>query len=283
VPERAVRVRLDRPLGSVIHWPGMRSEYAWLPPRHGASTTEPQQVGVSFSRHRSAVYEAAGRAERSDIAAGAVFVSGDDGIRWGAMAEPIEALEIYPDPELMARVAPGAGIVPALGVRDTVVFGVASVLKRVHVAGGALTDVEASTLAHRLVAHVAGAYRDGGPVPDRPPVGGLDRRAVERVAEHVDARLGETITLDRLAAVAAFSPFHFARAFKATTGMAPHRFVTARRLEAAKTGLLTTDASVVAIAHAVGFSNVSHFRRVFRRELGLAPGELRADRKIRPA
>jgi AraC family transcriptional regulator len=54
-------------------------------------------------------------------------------------------------------------------------------------------------------------------------------------------------------------------------------------LEAAKTALLTTDASVVAIAHAVGFSNVSHFRRVFRRELGLAPGELRRDRKIRPA
>jgi AraC family transcriptional regulator len=119
------------------------------------------------------------------------------------------------------------------------------------------------------------AYREGGAVGTRPPVGGLDRRVVNRVAEYVDAQLAGPITLDGMAAVAALSPFHFARAFKATTGMAPHRFVTARRLEAAKTALLTTDTSVVRIAHAVGFSNVSHFRRVFRRELGVLPGELR--------
>jgi AraC family transcriptional regulator len=87
--------------------------------------------------------------------------------------------------------------------------------------------------------------------------------------------MGARITLDAMAAVAALSPFHFARAFTTTTGMAPHRFVTARRLEAAKSALLTTDASVVQVAHAVGFSNVSHFRRVFRRELGVLPGELR--------
>jgi AraC family transcriptional regulator len=107
------------------------------------------------------------------------------------------------------------------------------------------------------------------------PVGVLDRRTVDRVTEFVDADLSATITLDRMAGVAALSPFHFARTFKATTGLAPHRFVTARRLEAAKAALLTSDASVVRVAHAVGFSNVSHFRRVFRREFGVAPGELR--------
>ena len=78
-----------------------------------------------------------------------------------------------------------------------------------------------------------------------------------------------------MADVAALSPFHFARAFKATTGLAPHRFVTTRRLEAAKAAILTSDASVVRVAHQVGFSNVSHFRRVFRRELGVTPGQLR--------
>jgi AraC family transcriptional regulator len=103
----------------------------------------------------------------------------------------------------------------------------------------------------------------------------LDRRTVDRVTEFVDADLAAMITLDKMADVAALSPFHFARAFKATTGLAPHRFVTARRLETAKTALLTSDTSVVRVAHSVGFSNVSHFRRVFRREFGVAPGELR--------
>jgi AraC family transcriptional regulator len=272
-----------RRVSSVIHWPGMRSEYAWLPAPHGPTTTKPHQVGVSFSGHHDLVYESAGRALRSDVAAGAVFVTGDDGIRWDALPEPAEALEIYTDPELAAGLASGSRPVAALGVRDAVVFGVASVVKRAHVAGAMLTDIEASTLAHRLVGHVAATYREGGPITGRPPVGGLDRRALERVSDYIDARLGETIALDRLAAVAALSPFHFARAFKTTTGMAPHRFVTVRRLEAAKTALLRTDASVVSIAHTVGFSNVSHFRRLFRREFAVAPGEVRQHRGKRPA
>jgi AraC family transcriptional regulator len=71
------------------------------------------------------------------------------------------------------------------------------------------------------------------------------------------------------------SPFHFARAFKASTGLAPHQFVTARRMERAKTLLLESRASVVEVAHAVGLSNVSHFRRMFRAHLGMLPGELR--------
>jgi AraC family transcriptional regulator len=259
-----------RTVQTVLRWPGMTSEYAWLPPHAELTVTRPHQVGVSFSRHRAQEYESGGRAVRADIAAGAVFVTGAEAITWGGVAGTTEALEIYPDPELAGR----GEVEPALGVRDAVVFGIAVLLKQAHL-HGALTDIEASTLAHRLVAHLARSYA-GAPRADRPPAGGLDRRTVERVAEYVDADLSATIALDRMAAVAALSPFHFARAFKATTGLAPHRFVTARRLEAAKSALLTSDASVVRVAHEVGFSNVSHFRRLFRREFGVGPGELRA-------
>lgn len=268
-------MRPGSPVQSVIHWPGMRSEYAWLPPHREPTVTRPHQVGVSFSAHTGQEFESAGRAMRTDIPAGAVFVTGEDGITWGGVAGTTEALEIYPDPDLLRRVAADLPRVEnALGVRDGVVFGMATLVKRAHVAGWGLTDIEASTLAHRLVAHVAGCYGDGDRVAAR-PVGVLDRRTVDRVTDYVDADLAAAITLDRMAGVAALSPFHFARAFKATTGLAPHRFVTARRLESAKAALLTSDASVVRVAHAVGFSNVSHFRRVFRREFGVAPGELR--------
>jgi AraC family transcriptional regulator len=261
----------------IIDWPGMRSEYSWLPPHREPTVTRPHQVGVSFSPHSGQEYESAGRAVRADIPAGAVFVTGEDGITWGGVDGTTEALEIYPDPALVRRVAPDApGVENALGVRDAVVFGMATLVRRAHVVGAGLTDIEASTVAHRLVAHVVRAYGDGAAREARPPVGVLDRRTVDRVIEFVDADLTATITLDRMAGVAALSPFHFARAFKATTGLAPHRFVTARRLEAAKAALLTSDASVVRVAHQVGFSNVSHFRRVFRREFGVAPGELRS-------
>jgi AraC family transcriptional regulator len=253
----------------------MRSEYCWLPPHDEPTVTRPHQVGISFSRHRAQEWESDGRAVRADIPTGAAFVTGEQGITWGGVSAPTEALEIYPDPGLVRRTAGGrAPVENALCVRDGVLFGIAALVKRAHVTGETLTDIEASTLAHRLVAHVVRAYGDGA-ARLAPAAGVLDRRAVDRVTEYVDADLTATITLDAMARVAALSPFHFARAFKATTGLAPHRFVTVRRLETAKAALLTTDASVVRVAHAVGFSNVSHFRRLFRREFGVGPGELR--------
>ena len=82
--------------------------------------------------------------------------------------------------------------------------------------------------------------------------------------------------LDGLAGAVSLSPYHFARSFRATTGMTPHAFVTEHRLMVARDRLLRGDASVTGIALSVGFSNISHFRRLFRRRYGVAPAGLRA-------
>jgi AraC-like DNA-binding protein len=71
------------------------------------------------------------------------------------------------------------------------------------------------------------------------------------------------------------SMFHFARLFKASTGLSPHRFIVARRLDRAK-ALLTTDvAPVAAIGRTVGFRTPSHFTTVFRRSTGMTPSVYR--------
>jgi AraC family transcriptional regulator len=111
----------------------------------------------------------------------------------------------------------------------------------------------------------------------RPP-GLLSRRVVDRIADLIDADLSDTLTLRRLANAANaanLSTYHFARAFKASTGLAPHQFVTMCRMERARSMLTTTRASVPEVAYAVGFTNVSHFRRVFHRHTGFAAGDLR--------
>ncbi|MEJ3657416.1 AraC family transcriptional regulator [Actinomycetes bacterium KLBMP 9759] len=257
---------------STIHWPGMRSEYASLPPSDGTTVTKANQLGVSFSHHTDPVRTVGGRSSKADVAAGAVFVTGGDAITWSEVGEWTEAMEIYLDPPLLPT---EAEVVTALDVRDGVVLGAAHVLRRAHLTGGGLTDMAASTLAHRLGRHLDDVYAPGGRKRAARPLGAMERRSVDRVTQFVDAHLQETLTLDRLADVAALSPFHFARAFRASTGISPHRFVTARRIEAARARLIGSRDSVVDIAHAVGFSNVSHFRRVFRRELGTLPGELR--------
>jgi AraC family transcriptional regulator len=264
----------SRPTG-VLHWPGMRSEYSWIPAGECAGRTQPGQVGASFTHHRDAVFESGGRTTRADIAGGAVFVTGHDPIIWNRVEETSEALEIYPD--LGSR-----DFDPAVAVRDGTVLAIATILRRVHTTGSWLSDVAASTLARRLADHVSVHYAGGGRTARR-RTGRLDRTTVDRVTDLIEGDLDGELTLDRLAAEAHLSPFHFARAFKATTGMAPHQFVMARRMDRAKTLLLGSTGNVVDVAYAVGLSNVSHFRRVFRRHTGVLPGELRErNRKNRP-
>jgi AraC family transcriptional regulator len=255
----------------VRHWPGMRSEYNWISPGGGVTRTKPNQVGVAFSRHVAAVYEFGGRTVQSDIADGSVFVTGQDPITWTRIQETTEALEIYLDMDWPT-------VEPATARYDGTVLAVASILKRAHTAGAVVTDVEASTLACLLARHVGARYGGTGNEA-RPAAGRLSRKTVDRIAEFVDGELASELTLARLAAVARLSPFHFARAFKATTGLAPHQFVTARRMDRATTLLVGSDASVPEVAYAVGLSNVGHFRRLYRSHAGVLPGEVRREER----
>lgn len=266
----------------VLSWPGMRSEYAWVPAGCGPTRTGPGQVGVSFSPHRGVVYQTADQTAEADIAPGSVFVTGREPIAWLRVGETTEALEVYPEPELLRAVAGREPeLEPAAATRDGTVLAICSVLRQAHVAGLVLSDIAANTLAHRLARHLLAHYAYPRYRPERVP-GHLDRKTVDRVAEYVDAEMPGALTLDRLGRVAGLSPFHFAHAFKATTGLSPHQFVMARRMHRATLLLTGTTMPVPQVAAAVGLSNVSYFRRLFRREVGVLPGQLREDRKIGP-
>jgi AraC family transcriptional regulator len=269
---------------STIEWPGMVSVYAVLRPRAGVTTTGARQVGIDFSGHLGLVREVDGRAGRHDAPPGAVYVTGRSPITWLEVSDPTEALEIYPDPGLVDQLTGDprvtAEVRPSFAEPDGMVFAIASRLRRAHLdaGAGALTDVEASTLAHLLIRHLLRRYGHGlgpGTKTGRGPAGELPPGAVDVVAEYTRAHLTDVITLDGLAGAVSLSPYHFARSFRATTGMTPHAFVTEHRLMVARDRLLRGDTSVTGIALSVGFSNISHFRRLFRRRYGLTPADLR--------
>jgi transcriptional regulator GlxA family with amidase domain len=103
--------------------------------------------------------------------------------------------------------------------------------------------------------------------PEREPLREIQRIVVEDVAgDH---------SVQAMAARAHMSPRHFARAFRAETGITPARYVEHVRVEAARRRLEDTSQPVARIAAGCGFGTAETMRRVFLRRLEVAPAEYR--------
>ena len=87
-------------------------------------------------------------------------------------------------------------------------------------------------------------------------------------------------SVEAMAARANMSPRHFARAFRAETGITPARYVERVRLEAARRRLEDTTEPIAAVAAACGFGTAETMRRVFLRALEVGPAEYR--RRFQP-
>ncbi|WP_258177563.1 GlxA family transcriptional regulator [Streptomyces solincola] len=97
------------------------------------------------------------------------------------------------------------------------------------------------------------------------------RELQQFITEHPAAAL----SVDALAARARLSPRHFARAFRAETGMTPGRYVDRVCLEHARRLLEDTSDGVHEVARAAGCGTAEAMRRVFATALGIAPADYR--------
>ncbi len=103
--------------------------------------------------------------------------------------------------------------------------------------------------------------------PSREPLREVQRSVLEDVCgDH---------TVEAMAARAHMSPRHFARAFRAETGITPARYVERVRLESARRRVEESAEPIAAVAQACGFGTAETMRRVFLRTLGVAPAEYR--------
>lgn len=98
---------------------------------------------------------------------------------------------------------------------------------------------------------------------------------MRRVLAHIDAHLDEPVDVDRLASVAAFSPFHFQRQFSALFGIGVAAYVRALRLKRAGMHLAFRGASVTQVALDAGYEGNEAFARALRNWIDQTPSALR--------
>jgi AraC family transcriptional regulator len=268
-----------------LNWDHVKVAHLLLPPYEATdlvNVATPGAIAVGYHGQKNATLQApGGRIFSIDIEPGDIGLTGPQPMRWLKLNQRAEVVEIAASSALRWEIAEELGVEHLRdlddlhGCNDPYIWSLASRLRMAARKRIGLADVESDELVRRIYARVF-HVRFGAPALALP--GELDQQRLRRVTEFVEAYLGGPLTLASLARSAALSPFHFARAFKRTTGWAPHQFVTIRRVERARHLLLGTRDSVENVASTVGFSNLSHFRRVFRAHTGILPSDLRGGR-----
>lgn len=110
-----------------------------------------------------------------------------------------------------------------------------------------------------------------------------DSKRIQDVLSYIREHLDNTLSTDKLAAIAHLSSRHFGRAFRAETGDTPAKLVERLRVEEARRRVEHSAESIEAIAYTVGFSHAERMRRAFLRVVGLPPQRMRqmaSDEKI---
>jgi len=163
---------------------------------------------------------------------------------------------------------------PPMAARDPIIEHLSLCLSSALARGRQANALFAESVVHALLLHLAFNY-GSGLTPTRSPKAALASWQENRAKEFIDANLGGKCALIDIANQCGLSPSHFVRAFKATVGVSPHRWLMLRRVEAAKRMLRESEKSIVEIAVEIGFGNQSHLTHVFTRENGCAPANWR--------
>lgn len=100
-------------------------------------------------------------------------------------------------------------------------------------------------------------------------------RRIVKVMVYIENHIDEELTVERLAKVACYSPYHFHRIFQAVIGESLHRYIVRLRLEMAARKLRYTERPVTQIALDANFETPSAFTKAFKQFMGSSPRSYR--------
>jgi AraC family transcriptional regulator len=101
------------------------------------------------------------------------------------------------------------------------------------------------------------------------------KEQILRVLVHIQEHLDEQLSLETLARVACFSPYHFHRIFRGMVGESVKEHVRRLRLERAAHRLIFTNQQIIRIALDAGYETHESFTRAFGQKFGESPSQFR--------
>lgn len=103
---------------------------------------------------------------------------------------------------------------------------------------------------------------------------------IQEAIQYMNLHFSENITLEAMARQIGISSSHFRHQFKAGTGVSFKQYITQLRMSQAKKLLLATEKPVSEIITDVGYSNMSQFYRVFKKNMFMSPAEYRNRHRV---
>jgi AraC family transcriptional regulator len=132
--------------------------------------------------------------------------------------------------------------------------------------GGLYADLLGLSLISRLLSNHAvdevrlPAHKGGLPIP-----------RLRHVMDYITSNLESDLRLNSMALEVNLSPFHFAHAFRDSTGQTPYQYLLDQRIDLAKRMLKNTRLSVHEVGLRTGFAADTNFTRAFRQRTGSTP------------
>ncbi|MGE6664588.1 AraC family transcriptional regulator [Paenibacillus xylanexedens] len=102
---------------------------------------------------------------------------------------------------------------------------------------------------------------------------------VEEIIQYIHKHYNESISLESLAELWNYSIQYLSKQFKLRTGRSPIEYVIQARMAKAKELMIRTDATAQEIASSVGYSDVFYFTRLFKKQVGMTPGQYKKKMK----
>lgn len=175
--------------------------------------------------------------------------------------------EAVASPGLLAALLKGGGVYKPEGMEKQGIHRLLEALIREQENPSAFSSEYQMSLANLLILMI---------VRQKKTVAALEaKNRIGKVIQYIHTNYQSDLSLDQLAQLFFISPYYLCREFKRHTNTTIIQYINTTRIMNAQRQFMETDKNITAVSKETGFSNVTHFNRVFKSVTGITPTEYR--------